>query len=204
MRAALGTAAVCAGVWLAGCEKDGGDSPDIGDNNPNVVTCIGDSMTDWGNPPWPSLVASRTGMTVINRGQGGAESDVGVAIVDGALAHDKPAYLTIQYGVNDVGDRHSRESIIRNLRTIVHAAQANRTVPVVCTLTPLYRSHAAFASTARLLNEQIREMVREENAELADLEKAFGTDDTLIGDDGLHPTAAGNEVIASVIARIMH
>jgi lysophospholipase L1-like esterase len=192
-------------LFLCGCEHGGGGgSPNVGDNNPGVVSCIGDSITENGNPPWPSIVASRTGKTVINRGRGGAKSDEGVGKASAALAADNPGYLTIQYGANDVGVGRSRESIVENLRAMVLAAKANQTVPVVATITPMYHSHELFAAEAHEVNRMIRMMASEEGAELADMEDAFGSDPSLFEDDGLHPNQTGIELMASVFASIVN
>lgn len=190
-----------------GCNDsgDGGgwDGTDFGDNNINVVTAMGDSITAYGNPPYPSILAGMIGKTVINRGQGGAKSSSGADQVASALAADQPAFLLILYGANDVIHGYSHDSVIANLRTMISAARANQTVPILATLTPMSGSHVLWAGDASALSDEIRSLASQEQVSLADLEKAFGSDPTLISDDGLHPSQAGYEKIAEVFADIL-
>ena len=60
-------------------------------------------------------------------------------------------------------------------------------------------SHRGFAGGVVRLNARIDDLASEEGVDLADLHGAFaGNEDTLLGDDGLHPTQAGIEEIAGV------
>ena len=183
---------------MAGCEGDGkslGSGHNFGANNENVMTALGDSITESG---WPSILAGMTGKTVVNRGRGGATSSDGVGAVGSALSRDKPGFLLVQYGANDVIHLFNTDKSVENLRAIVGAAKSNRTIPVVATVMPMYRGHAAWAGGARSLSAAIRVMADEEGIRVADVEKAFGSDESLIRSDGLHPTEAGKLKIAAV------
>ena len=201
----FGAIAGAALVAAAGCEKGSGSSSlgsghDFGDKDPNVLTAIGDSITA-GN--WPGLLAAQLGKTVIDRGHPGDETKDGVSVAAAALASDKPGFLLIQYGANDAILSRSVSFSIANLRAIIQAAVAANTIPVVATVTPMYDGHAAFAGNAAALSQAIRTLASEEGAAVADVESAFGSDRSLIGPDGLHPTPAGDQVIASVFAGVL-
>ena len=90
---------------LTGCEDDDssplGSGHDFGDNDPNRVSAIGDSITASG---WLPQLSSMIGKEVINRGVGGATSGDGRRSVNTVLSGDKPGFLIIQYGA--VAMRH--------------------------------------------------------------------------------------------------
>jgi lysophospholipase L1-like esterase len=197
-------------VMLGGCEGGGGSSApahDFGSNDPNVVACLGDSITEGyllaSADSYPSQLAAMTGKTVHNRGVGGTRSSYGVSIVGSVLARYKPGYMPILYGINDLIHGVSKNEIIGNLRTMIQAAKANSTVPIIATLTPCYASHAWIEGDDMALNGLIRTLADEEGVDCADLEAEFGSDESLILPDGLHPNAAGAAVIAQTFAVYM-
>ena len=76
------SALACTALLLAGCGGDDGDGgggagkPASG-NDPNLVVCIGDSLTAGINcegAPYPSRLAGMCGKTVLNLGVGGVSS----------------------------------------------------------------------------------------------------------------------------------
>lgn len=179
-------------LLAGGCEEDG---LDVGQNDPRRITAMGDSITEAG---WPEMLVDLLGASVINRGVGGAVSADGAAAVERALAADRPGFLLIAYGINDVGRGYSTGHIVENLRTMIRAARIRSTEPVVATLTPVYGARVIFSGRIRSVNARIRALGAEEGVRVADVHEAFGTDRSLVGDDGLHPTEAGLRVIASV------
>jgi len=190
---------------LTGCDSggDGDDSgdQDCGENNKAVVACLGDSITgdvNDGVPPYPSqLAAMRPNMTIINEGSGGETSGGGASRINGVLSRDKPCYINILYGANDVIHGRSVGSVIDNLRYIVQSAKANQTVPILATCLPMAWSHGAFNSGVVNLNNSIRALADEEGVALVDLYGEFsGREAELLLSDGLHPNAAGTVVIA--------
>jgi lysophospholipase L1-like esterase len=196
--------AVAAG-WLGlgiGCDKGGGgdSKPDVGLNDINTVVCIGDSITDGGcapaGAPYPSRLAGLSGKTVINAGVCGSTSDSGAARVNGLLERHKPGYLCILYGINDLTFGRGVDAVIGNIQHMVDAAKANKTIPLVATLLPVYDSHRFAAGRVKETNRRIRALTEAMNVELVDLELEFGIDRSLIQEDGLHPSDSGNQLIA--------
>lgn len=195
-------------MMLAGCligcdtgsdgSSDGGMG-DIGSNNPDVYSALGDSITAGGNgggDPYPPRLSAMTGKTVVNRADSGKSSGAGLGEVGDILIKDKPAALLILLGANDVIGGSTPESIVANLRGIVQQAKANQTTPVVATMLPMMYVHELWAGEARALSSLIRSMASSEGARLVDLEAEFGSGEGLMLDDGLHPNEVGNEVIA--------
>ena len=198
-RSALGfLVGVSIGLVTAGCEDSGGGGGlDFGTNDPNVIVCVGDSITDDG---YPSILAGLTGKTAINVGVRGSGSELGVSETPGLLEGHRPGYLCILYGINDIDRGKDSDWILGNLKSIVEMAKANRSLPIIATLTPVTGENGVWAQGVQTLNGKIRAMAREEGVRLADLESAFGDNPALLQDDGLHPTAAGSQTIAETFA----
>ncbi|MBN1557179.1 MAG: hypothetical protein JW951_03430 [Lentisphaerae bacterium] len=201
----LGAAAcLAAAVLLAGCEDDGsplGSGHDFGENNPDLYLAMGDSITAYG---WPSILAGRAGKGVANYSQGGARTGSGAGAIGGLLGRYRPGYVLILYGSNDAINGADPDVSIGNLRAMVQAAKANRTIPVLGTLPPMDGVHSLYAGAARALSGRIRSLAGAEGAGLADVERAFGDGSAYLQPDGLHPTPAGSERIAAVFYDALH
>lgn len=144
---------------------------DAGGNDTNLVVCIGDSITEYHYPPY---LADRTELHVVNKGVGGELSSETAARAGGVLEKYHPAYLCILTGANDIsGADATPEEVAANVESIVAEAQANNTIPVVGTLTPLSGSRKEWAADAQAASAAIRAMVARTGARLADLEAAF-------------------------------
>jgi len=186
--------------FLCGCEggsSGGGLGGDVGDNDPDLYVAMGDSITAAG---WPSLLSAKLGAPVVNRGTPGAMSDHGASTVNGTLARYKPGFLLIMYGANDLIHNQNPNWTVANLRSMIRAAKANKTIPVIATLTPMSGSHGAWAGNVKAMNVLITSMAKEEGAAVANVYKAFGNNPAYILPDGLHPTAAGSDRIAATFA----
>lgn len=188
---------------VAGCgHDDDGGNVDIGDNNANLVVCAGDSITQGylcDGAPYPSHLAAMTGKTCLNLGVGGAYSADGVNQVKSALPR-KPGYVCIVYGANDAILGHDPARVGANIRAMISACKSNKTVPIVGTTPPMIYKHEKFDSAARRVNEVIKQVAAEEGVTCVDLYSAFGNGEAYLGSDGLHPNAAGAELIAKCFA----
>ena len=192
-------------MTFTGCE-DGGNDHDFGTNNPDVVVAMGDSITALegeNTTTYPDILEGMTGKIVINEGRGGATSSDGAGKINRVIGNNKPGYVLILYGANDIIRATGNDSLIANLRTMIIAAKNNKTVPIVGTITPMYFVHDIFAGAVPVLNARIRQMAAEENCAVADLENAFGSDTSLFNGDGLHPNDEGLRVIAQTFAGAM-
>ena len=190
---------------LVGCESDGdgggslGDGHDFGENSRDVYTAVGDSITrGYGaSVPYPAVLSSMLGKRVVNRGVNGATTGEGLSSVGSALSNDKPGFLLILFGANDVIRSNDPAMVIEQLRGIIQAAKNNKTIPVLATLTPQVTGHAAFAGGVISLNARIRTLAAEEGVELVDLESAFTGHNEYLQSDGLHPNNTGLSVMAA-------
>jgi len=191
-------------IAFSSCEDGGdggslGDGHDFGSNSRDVYVAMGDSITrGYGATiPYPAVLSSMLGKTVINKGVNGAKSSDGVSAVNGVLGSTKPGFLLICYGANDVIHSVPPATIIARLRSIIQAAKANQTIPVIATCTPQIKGHSAFGGGVISLNVRIRSLAAEEGVELVDLETAFTGHDEYMTSDGLHPNNTGHSVIAA-------
>lgn len=207
--------ALCLAAGLgAGC-SNGGPNNDFGDNDPEVVVAIGDSITfgkhDRGIESCdhvyrdqvgfcPRLQAS-TGKTVVNEAECGERSSAGLEKIESVLQRWRPGVILIDYSPNDIVD--GADETIGNLRGMIAAARANNTVPILGTLVPAVGLHAGWEPFIRELNPRILALCDEEGLDCADHYQAFVDDPgfaadpySLLDEDGLHPNAAGYEKMA--------
>lgn len=116
-----------------------------------------------------------------------------------ALAVDQPEVVLLLQGIIDLPGR----SPVPALRQDVQAAKAFGVKAILLsTLLPVSTGFRACDFTnaeIRATNDDIRALAASENIFLVDSYAAFvGRLDTLMGPDGLHPTAEGQEVIAQL------
>lgn len=191
-------------AFLTGCEdgSSGGgiaDGHDFGANNPDVYVAFGDSITSGYNAsiPYPAVLSSMLGKTVINKGVSGSKTNEGLARVWSVLGQYKPGYLLILYGANDIIHSRDPAQVAEELRGIIAAAKANGTIPVIATCLPQSKSHLIYNGGIIALNVRIRALAAEEDVRLVDLEPVFSGRDEYMTSDGLHPNNTGHTVIAA-------
>jgi len=199
------------------CSGSSDSGPDFGTNDPELIVAIGDSITfGFGDTGVEDCSASYRNVggfcprleglinkTVINDGICGATSGDGAANIQYLLSRRHPGVLLIDYSPNDI--YNGADEVIRNLRTMINAAIANKTVPVVGTLTPAASTgpHRGWEPFIESLNSKILLLCEEMKVECADHYDAFVSDSryaispyALLTKDGLHPNAAGYDVMA--------
>lgn len=212
--------ALLAGLALLGasaCDHGGGgdDPPDFGTNDPELILALGDSITygvgDFNvtdcnfsrdTAGYPVRLAGLIGKNVLNAGQCGATSFDGAAEIDYVLQRFRPGVLLIDFSPNDIF--HDMDDIVANLRTMITAAKKQKTVPVIGTLVPAAGVHSGWEPFIEALNGEIHKLAQQEQIQCADLWAAFKADPgfdanptgTLLSVDGLHPSAAGYDVMA--------
>ena len=141
---------------------------------------------------------------VINNGLRGETTGQGLARLPGVLAQTKADALLLLEGVNDLPN--SADVIVPNLRSDIQLAKTMGLKQVfLATIVPLVSKPGSRfdAKTPGLIgptNVQIRALAGEQGVPLADLEVAFNAvpdfGDSLLEDDGEHPTPAGYQLIA--------
>jgi lysophospholipase L1-like esterase len=188
----------------------------IGSNHPFVYMAFGDSITDGDGSVqheggYRGLL--RDGLRehfggaaeIVNEAQSGSRSDTGAERIGLSLNRTRPAYTLILYGTNDYNRLECREAFpchtIDALRSMVGAARAARSLPVLATIPPANPDTAQPDRNAWVarMNELVRPMAREQAVPLADVHAAFtrAPDLAALFVDRVHPNDRGYEMIAA-------
>ncbi len=144
---------------------------------------------------------ARQTFTMANEGSGGETAHRGYTRFSDAVASHRPEAVLLLQGILDVRDHYDDPTApIEALQTDIRNAQAQGVAAVfISTLLPFgdgIWGCGALNGTVRAANDLIRNLAASEGAVLVDPYPAFAANlGTLQGADGLHPTAAGQEVI---------
>jgi len=183
-----------------------GDSVTLGENG-LPVSALMPTFIDTPNAYPTRLLAQFAGdfpgqgITVPNAGKSGERATDGVARLPGVLTTEKPGGVLLLHGYNDLLNDGLAAAVPVSdaLRDMVRLARTGGVPHVfVSTITPSRAGSRQIPPAAILeTNFRIRQMAAAEGAVLVDAYDAFfGQESVLIGDDGLHLTPAGAEVLA--------
>jgi acyl-CoA thioesterase-1 len=197
-------------MLLSACLSSGGGGGqkyskfDFGDNDRNKVVAMGDSITsgfvcDDETAAYPQRIASMTGLSVVNAGVSGEQSGGCAGRTPRTLDQHKPGFLLILTGHNDAIFDRDVNGVLGNIRSMIQAAKGRKTIPIVATLVPIGSPRTFATGPALAYSDGIRALAKEEDVPLVDMEKEFGSDDSLQC-DGLHPNDKGSAIIAAAFA----
>lgn len=210
---------MCA-MWLAATPANAGDLPKNGDK----IYLMGDSITAGATAPngYGALVATglkTNGISVqlIGGGVSGNTSQHMLARVDAALAKEKPDWLTLSCGVNDVwhlsrgkGWGVELEAYKTNVAAIVGKAQAAGVRVMIVTPTVVMED-LNNNDNRKMLGylEFLKRFAQEKHCLLADANTEFRkvisderkNDTNVLTDDGIHPGARGHLLMALAILK---
>jgi lysophospholipase L1-like esterase len=141
-------------------------------------------------------------VTVTNEGKSAERATDGPARLPGVLALRKPGGLLLLHGYNDLlaDGIAGAGPVAAALGDMVRLARtAGVSYVFVSTITPSRPGQRQISPAAILeTNFRIRQMAAVEGAVLVDAYDAFfGQEAVLVGNDGLHLTPAGNQVLAA-------
>ena len=176
---------------------------DFGTNDKNVVVCFGDSITGEtiysGTSPYPTHLALLVpAMTIVNSGIGGERTDHAVARVISVLSANKPGYLLILFGTNDIWQQGTDyAAMAENLRVVVRAAKTNKTIPIIATVPPMVGSRSYYQTRISALNTLIKTMADDEGVQVVDLAQLFDGAGVETFPDTVHPSDVGHSMIAA-------
>lgn len=190
---------------------------------PRLVVVFGDSITQGGALPvadrarvWVALVETNsTGrLKLVNEGKGGRPT-ASVKEFEAMLTrHPRADQLVIALGTNDSRDLTDEcvPKAVANLRTMVVKARQAWGDPLrVLLVGPPNINKAALGPTKPIANEREAKL-REQGAAFEKLARELGCEftslfgvvpDASLTKDGVHPDAAGNEVIARALLPIL-
>ncbi|HMP77396.1 MAG TPA: GDSL-type esterase/lipase family protein [Kiritimatiellia bacterium] len=196
-------------VLLTACDGGGGGKKygnhDFGDNDPNKVVALGDSITsgfvcDEETQSYPSRIAGITGLTVLNAGKSGERSSDAAARTGNLLDKNKPGFLLVLTGHNDAIFDRDVDDVLGNIRSIINSAKGRKVIPIVGTLVPIGSPRSFATGPALAYSAGIRALAAELDVPLVDIEKEFGSDPASLQCDGLHPNDQGSAIIAAAFA----
>lgn len=179
-------------VLLAGC---GADVPNL-DSPGSTIVCLGDSITSGvgaAGQPYPSLLAEKLGVEVINAGVPGDTSEDGLARVDEVLEHD-PWLVIVELGGNDILRQVTPARSEAALRKILDRLLAARVVPVLVEIEVPFRGRYA----------EVFERI-DDDYDIPIVEDTLGEIllDADLKADPIHPNAAGQKILAEAIADVV-
>jgi lysophospholipase L1-like esterase len=146
--------------------------------------------------------------TVANQGNSGelAEDRSTLTRFSALTSSRQYSVVLIMEGVNDLFDRDDRKVplAIEGLRQMIRDANSRSIRPYLATIPPM--NPAACSPVCRGLawslvsgfNDNVRALALSEGVTLVDVYQAFGGNLSLVGPDGLHPSADGYAKIADV------
>ena len=183
-------------LGLVGCSSGGGSSSGGGGAGNSKILVIGDSIgTGFGLAvPYPDRIRQATGAEVINDSADGRVTSEGAARVMSLLSVHQPTHLLVLLGTNDarVG---TVSGALSNLQFMINAANSSGVIAVVATLPP-YLTTATLNNRSAQISSGIRGLG---GARIAEVRNALGDGSSTIA-DGVHPNAAGQQIIADVFS----
>jgi acyl-CoA thioesterase I len=183
-------------LLLSAC---GGDPqlPPLADDA--VVLAFGDSLTRGtgakDSESYPAVLASETGLTIVNAGIPGEESDAGLARLPALLAKEQPDLVILGHGGNDLLRKRDLNLTEANLRQMIGLAQASG-ASVILLGVP---KPGLFIGTHPLYLELAESQgIPVEDEALADI-----LSDPNLKSDAIHPNAAGYAELAAAIHALL-
>jgi acyl-CoA thioesterase-1 len=222
---------VCLGLAVLAAAGCGGDSSsstsssqtpasfDFGNNNPRKVTAFGDSITRGflelrrqgsfglitGNN-YPNILQSKlkgldAAWIVVNRGVGGETTSEGASRIRSTLNIDRPGFILIMEGTNDASRCQNAGVTTANLLGMVQIAKANKSIPIIGTIPPNFRSNPCPEQYLEDVNSRIHGFATAENVLVAEIHEGMNNR-SLFGlspdRDPLHPNEQGYAVMADI------
>ena len=191
---------------------------DFGNNNSRKVTAFGDSVT-FGfldqkrrgfrlttSNNYPNILQDRLrsldpAWRVVNRGVGGEHSGEGAARFASILRIDQPGFVLILEGTNDAHQCMDSRALINNLASMVRAAQANKTIPIIGTIPPSFRNNPCADDIIAEANANIHALAQGSGIVVAEIFDGMNQRD-LFGispdRDPIHPNEQGYRVMADI------
>jgi lysophospholipase L1-like esterase len=164
------------------------------------------------------LLVNGRSFTSVNLGAGGETTEDAIARIDHELLPRRPRVVLIAFGSNDLFiwgtppfQRVPLQRFVANLRYLCRKIRGIGAVPLFMTLPPvlaqrfstyidstLYETYGGIEALNWEYSDAIVRIAREEGVAAVQIDFAAGRD-TLLGFDGVHPTAAGHRMIAQAL-----
>lgn len=162
----------------------------------DTILAMGDSLTyGHGASPkesYPSVLASMTGLRIINAGRNGETSQEGLKRVPQLLQQHKPKLTLLCYGGNDILQKKSMKTLKENLKTMISLIRAHGS-EVILIAVPDF---SLFGLHPLSLYEEVAE---ETNTPLVNGLLSDILADPSLKSDQVHPNAKGYRKMAETL-----
>lgn len=166
-----------------------------------TVLALGDSLTAphgvAAGEAWPSLLAERTGWTVINGGVSGDTSAGALQRLPALLEEHKPQLVLVTLGGNDMLRRLPQAETVSNLGRMLALVKARGARAVLLATPKPSIAGAVFNNLAAA--DFYRQVAKEQGVPLIEDAMANVLSDTRLKGDQLHPNLAGHALLAKTI-----
>ena len=191
-----------------------GEPPRSTATKPKVI-CFGDSITNRG---YPKILEELVAVDAINAGVGGNSTAKALRRLKKDVLTREPDVVVVQFGTNDLraDADHAYVPVAQfraNLESIVDQCRTHNATIVLCTLPPI--DHDAFftrherepfdalgglGTLITNYRDAARQVANDRQATLVDLNSLLAKEPSWMSQDGVHPSAAGNAIIAKHVA----
>lgn len=187
-------------MFIASCGGGGGGNDSSSDGGSAAVLLkilvLGDSIgTGFGSSVgFPIFLEESAGVPLVNKSKDGRSTSQGLGLVGGFITEHNPSHLVVLLGTNDAL-RENANIAIQNLQSIVNIANAAGVIPIIGTIPPITGKGSEVADRGNKIVAGILEL---SGARIAGVRGALDSSVHLV--DGVHPTTAGQKIIAATFA----
>lgn len=193
----LHTMLLVALVLLSACDKPQEEAIPTS----SKILALGDSLTaGYGvasDEAWPSLLAGKTGWTVINGGISGNTSSDALARLPALMEEHTPVLVFITLGGNDMLRHVPTQETITNLEKMIALVRVSGAKPILLATPKPSIAGAVFQNLSA--PEFYRDIAKGQQVPLIEDAIADVLSDPLLKVDQLHPNAAGHQRLAEKI-----
>ena len=193
----LHTMLLVALVLLSACDKPQEEAIPTS----SKILALGDSLTaGYGvasDEAWPSLLANKTGWTVINGSISGNTSSDALARMPALMEEHTPVLVFITLGGNDMLRHVPTQETITNLEKMIALVRVHGAKPILLATPKPSIAGAVFQNLSA--PEFYRDIAKDQQVPLIEDAIADVLSDPLLKVDQLHPNAAGHQRLAEKI-----
>jgi lysophospholipase L1-like esterase len=171
------------------------------------VVCLGNSMTSMGPPQggYPEVLAKLVSIPVVNLGQPGITTQQALALLP-RLEDADPQVVVLELGGNDFVQGRSRAAVKENLESLIQACLEKGAEVVLVEIPRGYISDPYWGLERELARDYALELVPDTAIRRLLLSSPtmppgqWTRGPYLTQEDGLHPNARGNQILAEYVA----
>jgi acyl-CoA hydrolase len=171
------------------------------------VVCLGNSMTSMGPPHggYPEVLAGLVTVPVVNLGQPGITTRQALGLLD-RLARAEPQVVVLELGGNDFVQGQSRQVVKQNLEQLIVACRELGTEVILTEVPRGFFSDPYWGLERQLARQYRLELIPDTAIRRLLLSSPamppgqWTSGPFLTQDDGLHPNARGNRLLAEYVA----